>query len=120
MRKQKAAGKAGGVVISALLGVCILLILSGVAEASWVQIDTHEKLLAVGASPVGDFIKQSLGQVLSLMLLAVAVIIAIPLFMAGLALSVSYVFSKASVRQEHRSPQTALHKGITAKAATIL
>ena len=105
--------------ISALLGACMLLILSDVAEASWSQIDTHKELLAVGASPVGEFIKQSLGQVLSLMLLAVAVIIAIPLFMAGLALSVSYVFSKATVRQAHPSSETALHKGLTAKAGTF-
>ena len=120
MRTQKTARRAGNVVVPVLLSACVLFVLGGVAEASWTQIDNHKELLAVGASPVGDFIKQSLGQVLSLMLLAVAVIIAIPLFMAGLALSVSYVFSKASVRQKHRSPQTALHKGIAAKATTIL
>ena len=120
MLKQKAAGRIGRVVISALLSACVLFILSGVAEASWMQIDSHKELLAVGASPVGDFIKQSLGQVLSLMLLAVAVLIAIPLFIAGLALSVSYVFSKTSVRQTHPSPKPALYKGVTVKATTVL
>ncbi len=119
MRTQKASGKAGRVVISALLGACVLLILSDVAEASWAQIDNHKDLLAVSASPVGDFIRQSLGQVLSLMLLAVAAVIAIPLFIAGLALSVSYVFSKATVRQTHPSSESALHKGITAKASIV-
>lgn len=106
--------------ILALLSACILLVLSDVAEASWAQIDSHKELLAVGASPVGDFIKQSVGKVLTLMLMVVAVLVAIPFFIAGLALSVSYVFSKTSVRQTYSSPKPVLHKGVAAKATSIL
>lgn len=120
MREQDAAGRAGRAIALALLSACILLVLSGVAEASWAQIDSHKELLAVSASPVGDFIKQSLGKVLSLMLMVVAVLVAIPLFIAGLALSVSYIFSKAGVHQTPSSPKPVLHKGVAAKATTVL
>ena len=54
------------------------------------------------------------------MLMVVAVLVAIPFFIAGLALSVSYVFSKASVRQTPSSPKPVLHKGVAAKATTVL
>ena len=80
----------------------VLVIFSGVAEASWSHIEGKSEILAAASSPVGTIIKQAVGQSVSLLMVAVAIIIAVPLVIAGLALSVSYILSRAGRRLDKR------------------
>jgi hypothetical protein len=74
--------------------VIMLLVFSSVAEASWSHIEGQREILVAGSSPVGTVIKQAVGRSVSLLMIAVGVIIAVPLVIACLGLSVSYVISR--------------------------
>ena len=104
MRGRKAAKRAqqviGSLLVSVTLVTLLLVLSGGVAEASWSHIEGRSEILAASSSPFGTFIKQAVGQTVSLLMMAVAIIIAVPLLIAGLAFSVSYVLSRASRRWE--------------------
>jgi hypothetical protein len=76
--------------------VIMLLVFSNVAEASWSHLEGGSEILAAGSSPVSTVIKQAVGRSVSLLMMAVGVIIAVPLVIACLGLSVSYVLTRIS------------------------
>jgi hypothetical protein len=93
-----------------------LVVFSGVAEASWSHIEGKSEILAASSSPVSTIITQAVGRSVSLLMMAVAIIIAVPLVIACLALSVSYIVTQIG-RHTHRKvdtiPGTKLSKKLT-------
>lgn len=94
------------------LVACLFVNLDQAAGASWTPLTGQCDLLALHASPVGEIIKGFVGQFFSLMMLAVAVVIGLPLVIAALAFSASYVFREISARRRNR------HHLVAAKAPT--
>lgn len=107
-RRGKRRAHEGLTALIASIGLIALLLVvfGGVAEASWSHIEGRSGILAVSSSPFSTVIKQTVGRTVSLLMLAVAIIIAVPLVIAGLAFSVSYVLSRAGRRWEKRRQPT--------------
>ena len=99
-RKSKRRAHEGLTALISSMGLIALLlvVLSGVAEASLSHIGDRSEILASNSSPLSTVIKQTVGRTVSLIMLAVGIIIAVPLVIAGLAFSVSYVLSRAGRR----------------------
>jgi hypothetical protein len=97
--RQRATCRADQGLKSIFVSVCLIAVLlvvfSGVARASWNHIEGRSEILPASSSPVSTVIKQAVGQTVSLLMLVVAIIIAVPLAIAGFALSISYLLSRA-------------------------
>jgi hypothetical protein len=104
IRRGKRRAHEGLTTLLASIGLIALLLVvfGGVAEASWNHIEGGSEILAAGSSPFSTVIKQTVGRTVSLLMLVAAIIIAVPLVIAGLAFSVSYVLSRAGRRWEKR------------------
>jgi hypothetical protein len=104
IRRGKIRAHEGLTTLFASIGLIALLLVAfgGAAEASWNHIEGGGEILAAGSSPFTTVIKQTVGRTVSLLMLIVAIIISVPLVIAGLALSVSYVLSRAGRRWENR------------------
>jgi hypothetical protein len=110
MSRRRGKGRApdGLTALIASISLIALLLVAfcGVAEASWSHIEGGSEILAASSSPFSTVIKQTVGRTVSLLMLAVGIIIAVPLVIAGLAFSVSYVLSRAGRRWEKRRRPT--------------
>jgi hypothetical protein len=69
--------------------VVLLVVLPGASEATWNNLEGRTEILTFGASPTIALIKDVVRQVASLLVMAVAIVIGLPLIIAGIAVTVS-------------------------------
>ena len=69
--------------------VVLVAVLPGAAEAAWNHLEGRTEILAYGASPTIALIKDVVRQIASLLVMAVAIVIGLPLIIAGIAVTVS-------------------------------
>ena len=88
--------------------VVLLVVLPGASEAAWNNFEGRTEILVFGASPTISLIKDVVRQVASLLMMAVAIVIGLPLIIAGVAITVSRLPSYLS-RWRHSSKHSSSH-----------
>jgi hypothetical protein len=71
--------------------VVLLVALPGASEAAWNNLEGRTEILVFEASPTIALIKDVVRQVASLLVMAVAIVIGLPLIIAGVAVTASRV-----------------------------